>query len=93
MRNDAAEGEEKDPIEQALGYLDRIRLGKVQTSSGRLKPKLGRIPYGRRFLAACREESSIQSPFYLQCASVFGPTHRWIVNSGFDDFKEILFVL
>src|SRR5271165_3688361 len=31
MRNDAAQGEQKDPIEQALGYLDRIRQGKVQT--------------------------------------------------------------
>lgn len=26
MRNDAAQGEEKDPIEQALGYLDRISV-------------------------------------------------------------------
>lgn len=35
MRNNAAEGEDKDPIEQALGYLDRIRQGKVRTESGR----------------------------------------------------------
>lgn len=27
MRNDAAAGEAKDPIEQALGYLERIRDG------------------------------------------------------------------
>ena len=27
MRNDAQAGEDKDPIEQALGYLDRIRKG------------------------------------------------------------------
>jgi len=38
MRNDAAQGEQKDPIEQALGYLDRIRQGKVQTANGRLIP-------------------------------------------------------
>lgn len=29
MRNDAARGEDHDAIEQALGYLDRIREGKV----------------------------------------------------------------
>ena len=44
MRNDAAAGEEKDPIEQALGYLDRIRRGKVQTASGRPIPNSGDIP-------------------------------------------------
>ena len=44
MRNDTAQGEEKDPIEQALGSLDRIRLGKVQTASGRLIPKSENIP-------------------------------------------------
>ncbi|MEZ5360214.1 MAG: ATP-binding protein [Candidatus Zixiibacteriota bacterium] len=35
MRNDAREGEDKDPIEQALGYLERIRKGGVQTPQGR----------------------------------------------------------
>jgi len=44
MRNDAAGGEEKDPIEQALGYLDRIRRGKVQTASGRPIPNSEDIP-------------------------------------------------
>lgn len=44
MRNDAASGEDKDPIEQALGYLDRIRNGKTQTASGRLIPRSEEIP-------------------------------------------------
>ncbi len=44
MRNDAAAGEDKDPIEQALGYLDRIRSGKVQTQSGRPIPKSEDVP-------------------------------------------------
>lgn len=35
MRNDATEGEGKDPIEQCLGYLKRIREGKVTTKNGR----------------------------------------------------------
>jgi len=44
MRNDAAEGEEKDPIEQALGYLERIRNGDVKTTSGRPIPQSNNIP-------------------------------------------------
>ncbi len=44
MRNDAASGEEKDPIEQALGYLDRIRQGTVKTASGRPIPDSENIP-------------------------------------------------
>ena len=44
MRNDAASGEQKDPIEQALGYLDRIRKGEVQTASGRPIPRSEDIP-------------------------------------------------
>jgi hypothetical protein len=35
MRNDMATGEEKDPIEQALGYLKRIREGGVTSTKGR----------------------------------------------------------
>ncbi len=44
MRNDATEGEEKDPIEQALGYLERIRDGKVTTAAGRQIPQSDSIP-------------------------------------------------
>ena len=44
MRNDARAGEIDDPIEQALGYLERIRGGKVTTASGRPIPKSDDIP-------------------------------------------------
>ena len=44
MRNDARAGEEKNPIEQALKYLDRIRRGQVQTANGRLIPNSQDIP-------------------------------------------------
>ncbi|WP_369937048.1 ATP-binding protein [Xanthomonas tesorieronis] len=44
MRNDAKEGEDKDPITQALGYLDRIRKGQVTTSRGRPIPRAEEIP-------------------------------------------------
>jgi hypothetical protein len=39
MRND-----DKDPVEQALDYLNRIRRGKVQTAEGRLIPNAEEIP-------------------------------------------------
>ena len=44
MRNDAKAGEEKDPVEQALGYLKRIRNGKVLTKTGRPIPNSENIP-------------------------------------------------
>lgn len=44
MRNDARQGEDKDPIEQSLGYLERIRQGKVTTVKGRLIPGSESIP-------------------------------------------------
>jgi hypothetical protein len=44
MRNDAKAGEEKDPIEQALGYLKRVRNGSVTTEAGRPIPNSEHIP-------------------------------------------------
>ena len=44
MRPDASAGEESDPIEQAVGYLRRIREGKVCTASGRPIPRSDSIP-------------------------------------------------
>lgn len=44
MRNDAKIGEEKDPIEQALGYLKRVRNGSVTTETGRPIPNSEHIP-------------------------------------------------
>ena len=44
MRDDAAAGESKDPVEQALGYLKRIRDGGAMTPQGRLIPGSQSIP-------------------------------------------------
>jgi hypothetical protein len=44
MRNDMREGEDKNPIEQALGYVDRVRNGQVKTKSGQLIPESQDIP-------------------------------------------------
>ena len=44
MRNDARQGEQKDPIEQALDYLDRVRQGNVITADGRPIPGSEHVP-------------------------------------------------
>jgi hypothetical protein len=44
MRNDARSGEDRNPIEQALGYLKRIRSGGVKTYAGRPIPNSKDIP-------------------------------------------------
>ena len=44
MRNDAKAGEEKDPIEQALNYLNRVREGNAVTAAGRPIPDSKHIP-------------------------------------------------
>ena len=84
MRNDASEGEDKDPIEQALGYLDRIRRGTIKTASGRPIPRSENIP-GYCY-AICDITTSIENRckmhdairtsdglgyfFYLYCATL-----------------------
>ncbi|MCU5782499.1 hypothetical protein MA04_01799 [Alcanivorax balearicus MACL04] len=44
MRNDMREGEDKDPIDQALSYVERIREGQAKTKSGLLIPRNQDIP-------------------------------------------------
>jgi hypothetical protein len=44
MRNDAAAGADKNPIEQALTYLEKVREGKVMTASGRPIPQSEQVP-------------------------------------------------
>ena len=44
MRNDAAPGPDKDPLNQALRYLEQVRQGKVTTVAGRLIPRSEQIP-------------------------------------------------
>ena len=44
MRNDASSGKDRDPIEQTLGYLRRIRAGEMQTANGRPIPQSSSVP-------------------------------------------------
>lgn len=44
MRNDYSDGEDKNPIQQALGYLKRLREGQVTTRQGRPIANADRLP-------------------------------------------------
>lgn len=44
MRKDAAPGDIADPVEQAIGYLNRIRNGNASTAQGRPIPQSNDIP-------------------------------------------------
>lgn len=44
MRNDMSEGDDKDPIAQALGYVKQVREGQAKTKSGTLIPRNSDIP-------------------------------------------------
>ena len=44
MASDARAGADKDPIEQALTYREKVREGKVMTASGRPIPQSDQVP-------------------------------------------------
>jgi len=89
MRNDASAGEEKDPIEQAIGYLDRIRKGKIQTASARPIPNSMDIP------GFCYVICDITPSIEKRCR-LFGltPTHDHLGYFGYNpNFKAYLEVI
>lgn len=61
MRNDMREGEDKDPIAQALGYVERVREGQAKTKSGQL------IPRGQEIPAYCYIVCDLTSTMITRC--------------------------
>lgn len=89
MRNDAAGGDEKDPIEQALGYLDKIRKGSVQTASGRQIPNSEEIP-GYCY-AICDITSSIEKRCKLHGLTVTSDRLGYFgYNPGYKAYIEVI---
>ena len=89
MRNDAAGGRDKNPVEQALDYVERIRGGKVQTQTGRQIPESENIP------AFCYAICDITPSIKKQC-NLLGltPTHDHLgyfgYNSNYRAYLEVL---
>ena len=75
MRKDSRAGEEHDPIEQAVGYLRRIREGKVCTASGRQIPSSESIP------GFCYVLADLTPQFEQRCKDhhdLKKPTMAWV---------------
>lgn len=89
MRNDAKAGEDKDPIEQALGYLERVRNGKVKTSLGRPIPKSESIPGYCYILADLTESVQKRCKFYDATLTSDGLGY-FFYNKSFNAYVEVI---
>lgn len=79
MRNDAAGGRDKNPVEQALDYVERIRGGRVQTQAGRQIPESENIP------AFCYAICDITLTIRKQCNLLgLAPTHDHLGYFGYN---------
>jgi hypothetical protein len=88
-RNDAAQGEEKDPIEQALGYLDRVRKGEVRTAAGRLIPDSQETP-GFCFVIADLTPSVKNRARLLNLKLTSDKLGYFGYNDNFDAYIEVI---
>jgi hypothetical protein len=80
MRNDAGSGEEKDPLTQALRYLDKVRAGQVRTASGRPIPHSDQIP------GFCYVIADLTSTVQERCKQAnLRPTHDSLGYFGYND--------
>ncbi|HIF9289528.1 TPA: ATP-binding protein [Photobacterium damselae] len=89
MRNDAKAGEEKDPIEQALGYLERVRNGKTKTPQGRPIPNANDIP-GYCYIVADLTPSLLQRCKILDLQVTHDHLGYFGYNKGFKSYIEVI---
>lgn len=78
MRNDASEG--KDPIQQCLDYVKRVRAGGVKTASGRPIPETPELP------AFCYVVADLTPTMIDRCKYAgLRPTHDGLGYFGFNE--------
>lgn len=78
MRNDASE--DRDPIQQCLDYVKRVRAGRVKTASGRLIPETPQPP------AFCYVIADLTSRMIDRCEYAnLRPTHDGLGYFGFNE--------
>lgn len=78
MRNDASE--DKDPIQQCLDYVKRVRAGGVKTASGRPIPETTELP------AFCYIVADLTPTMIDRCKYVgLRPTHDGLGYFGFNE--------
>ncbi|GBL00053.1 hypothetical protein VH1709_contig00043-0111 [Vibrio harveyi] len=89
MRNDVKAGEDKDPIEQALGYLERVREGKTKTPQGRPIPNANDIP-GYCYIVADLTPSLLQRCKILDLQITHDHLGYFGYNKGFKSYIEVI---
>ncbi|MBW3769298.1 ATP-binding protein [Vibrio cholerae] len=89
MRNDVKAGEDKDPIEQALGYLERVREGKTKTPQGRPIPNANDIP-GYCYIVADLTPSLLQRCKILDLQVTHDHLGYFGYNKGFKSYIEVI---
>lgn len=81
MRNDA--NEERDPIQQCLGYVKQVREGGVRTHAGRPIPKSDQAP------AFCYIIADLTPTMVERCELAnLRPTHDGLAYFGFNEPKK-----
>lgn len=89
MRNDAKAGEDKDPIEQALGYLERVRDGDTQTAQGRPIPNAKDIP-GYCYIIADLTPTLLKRCKMLDLTVTHDHLGYFGYNKGFKSYIEVI---
>lgn len=89
MRNDARAGEDKNPIEQALGYLKRIRAGGIKTSAGRPIPNSEDVP-GFCYVVADLTDSVIERCQLLSLQVTSDKLGYFGYNPNYKAFIEVI---
>lgn len=89
MRNDAKAGEDKDPIEQALGYLERVREGETKTPQGRPIPNASDIP-GYCYVIADLTPSLLKRCKMLDLQVTHDHLGYFGYNKGFKAYIEVI---
>ncbi|MCO7197496.1 hypothetical protein [Pseudoalteromonas sp. OANN1] len=89
MRNDVKAGEDKDPIEQALGYLERVRDGETKTPQGRPIPHASDIP-GYCYVIADLTPSLLKRCKMLDLQVTHDHLGYFGYNKGFKAYIEVI---
>ncbi|WP_433228934.1 hypothetical protein [Actinomadura formosensis] len=88
MRDDIGTGTDKDPIDQALNYLEKIREGEAKTAGGRAIPQSDQIP------AFCYIIADLTAPMRRRCKNAgLRATHDNLgyfgYNANYETYIEV----
>ncbi len=82
-------GEKDDPIEQALGYLNRVRQGKVKTAQGIPIPNSDKLP-GFCYIVADLTDSLIYRCKMSNLTPTYDGMGYFGFNKEFETYIEVI---